>query len=254
MAFINVNYLKLSQKDIAKKTGLSVSVIKRVYRDEKLVVSKELQNIIRANKLKKYFTPEDDEFIRQNLLGNSVKKVAKTIGRCAIRTRERAYHLGLENILQENAKNSYYKKGQEPFNKGKKQVEYMAPEQIEATKKTRFKKGNLPPNTLYDFAITKRNDHNRYSYYHIRLAKSKWQLLHRYIWELYNGPIPKGHNVQFKDGNTLNCTLENLYLVDRAQQVVVNGQGGKKLPYELRETIKIINQIKKKIKTYEEQN
>ena len=36
---------------------------------------------------------------------------------------------------------------------------------------------------------------------------------HYYIWEKTNGKIPKGYYLCFKDGNTLNCELENLYLV-----------------------------------------
>ena len=40
-----------------------------------------------------------------------------------------------------------------------------------------------------------------------------WQLKHYYIWEKANGKIPKGYYLCFKDGNTLNCELENLYLL-----------------------------------------
>ena len=52
---------------------------------------------------------------------------------------------------------------------------------------------------------------------------------HRYIWEKAFGPIPKGHCVQFKDGDTTNCILDNLYLISRAKQVRRNFD---KLPEE----------------------
>ena len=45
---------------------------------------------------------------------------------------------------------------------------------------------------------------------------------HRWLWEQAYGEIPKGHNVQFKDNNPLNCVLENLYLITRDEQVREN--------------------------------
>ena len=38
----------------------------------------------------------------------------------------------------------------------------------------------------------------------------KW--LHRYLWEKANGPIPKSHHVQYRDGNPENNDLSNLVL------------------------------------------
>ena len=39
---------------------------------------------------------------------------------------------------------------------------------------------------------------------------------HRVVWEQAHGPIPPDHCVKFKDGNRTNCSLDNLYLVSRA--------------------------------------
>lgn len=33
---------------------------------------------------------------------------------------------------------------------------------------------------------------------------------HRYLWEQHNGSIPAGYKVYFKDGNQLNCRIDNL--------------------------------------------
>lgn len=52
------------------------------------------------------------------------------------------------------------------------------------------------------------------------LNTSRW---HReWLWEQAHGPIPKGYNVQFKDGNSLNCTMDNLYLISKAKQIRKN--------------------------------
>ena len=40
-----------------------------------------------------------------------------------------------------------------------------------------------------------------------------WKMKAHYLWEKENGKIPKGYCLCYKDGNKLNCELENLYLV-----------------------------------------
>jgi hypothetical protein len=52
-------------------------------------------------------------------------------------------------------------------------------------------------------------------YYHIRISKGVWEPLHRNIWKKANGEIPPKHIVIFKDGNTLNCELDNLELISK---------------------------------------
>ena len=34
--------------------------------------------------------------------------------------------------------------------------------------------------------------------------------LHHVVWEQNNGKIPKDHKIYFKDGNSLNCKIDNL--------------------------------------------
>lgn len=52
----------------------------------------------------------------------------------------------------------------------------------------------------------------------------KFRHYHRYLWEQANGKVPKGYNVVFKDGNTMNCVLENLECItDREIQLRNSG-------------------------------
>lgn len=41
-----------------------------------------------------------------------------------------------------------------------------------------------------------------------------WKLKQHIVWEQAHGKIPKHHTIAFLDGNTLNCELSNLMLVD----------------------------------------
>lgn len=52
-----------------------------------------------------------------------------------------------------------------------------------------------------------------------------WMYKHKYIWEKKYGKIPKDYVLVFKDGDRLNCKLNNLMLVSKADMIVMNNKG-----------------------------
>lgn len=146
-----------------------------------------------------------------------------------------------------------FKKGQTPPNKGKKQTEYMSGEAIKRTKATRFKKGNIPHNhkPIGHERITK----DGYVEVKVRDGKKQknFELKHRLVWEQHNGPIPESHNIQFKDGNKLNCKIENLYMISRADQVSTENSYHR-YPNELKKAIRLTNKLNKQINENEQTN
>ena len=73
-----------------------------------------------------------------------------------------------------------FKKGNVPFNKGKKWADYVSKKGQENSRKTTFKKGNIPHNhrPVGSERITKDG------YTEIKIKEpNKWQLKHRYIYE-----------------------------------------------------------------------
>ena len=90
----------------------------------------------------------------------------------------------------------------------------MSEETYEKVKHTFFKKGHLPHK-------------------------------HRYLWEQAHGTIPKGYNIIFKNGNTLNCCLENLVCVSNEELMQKNTIH--RYPNELKTAIKQISKIKKQL-------
>jgi len=150
--------------------------------------------------------------------------IAKELDLTVSSIRAKAHVLGLKKskeYYQKYPSKSQFKKGHVSHNKGKKMTEFCSPQQIENIKKAWFKKGHQPHNTKNDFDIVERVSKGK-PYLWIRVSLGKWQLLQRYVWEKAYGKIEKGVNIQFKDGNTLNCTLENLYAIDRKKQMLVN--------------------------------
>ncbi len=112
-----------------------------------------------------------------------------------------------------------FKKGQVPKNKGRKQTEYMTAEAIERTKATRFQKGQ----SGWNHKPVGYERVNVDGYVEVKVTEPRtFKLKQRIVWEEYNGAIPKGYNVQFKDGNRQNCDIENLYIVSREAQMLRN--------------------------------
>lgn len=109
-----------------------------------------------------------------------------------------------------------FEKGQTSHNKGKK----MTPELYAKCKGTMFKKGNVPQNhrPVGSERISKDG------YVEIKVAEpNKWMLKHRLVWQQANGEIPKGHIVIFRDNNKRNISLENLMLISRNENLIING-------------------------------
>lgn len=144
------------------------------------------------------------------------------------------------------SKDSQFKAGQKPWNKGLKGICF------EGSEKGWFKKGSIPPNTKPegDGAITIRKNKG-FAYKYIRIALGKWRQLHTHTWEQANGHIPEGHIVVFKDGDTMNCAIENLEMISHDENMRRNSRH--RYPKEINELIQIklvftrkINKIKKK--------
>jgi hypothetical protein len=55
-----------------------------------------------------------------------------------------------------------------------------------------------------------------------KIADSKWEYKQRLIWEASNGPVPQGHVIIFADGNKSNFSPDNLLLVSRKELAVMN--------------------------------
>lgn len=58
--------------------------------------------------------------------------------------------------------------------------------------------------------------------------RCKEQLLHRIIWETFNGPIPPGYEIDHKDNDRGNNALSNLQLVTHKQNIILSYKRGRK--------------------------
>lgn len=140
-----------------------------------------------------------------------------------------------------------YKKGREPENKGKR----MPIDVYERCKGTMFKKGQIPHNSYKDWAEVLRSDKSGKKYWLIKLPnESKLKPKHIWLWETKNGKVENGFNVVFKDGNTINCIIENLECISDAELMKRNTIH--RLPSELKSTIRLVKKLKRTINAKEQ--
>lgn len=116
-----------------------------------------------------------------------------------------------------------------------------------------FKKGNNPPNrkplgheridSKDGHLLIKTSQHNPYTG-----CPTRYRSKHVVIWEEINGPVPPGMVVAFSDGNNLNCTIENLMLISRAELLSLNQHNYKETPDKLKPSVLAVARLEVKIR------
>lgn len=166
----------------------------------------------------KQFPAPIAEFIRNNYLGVGPKKLTEMVnekfGTDYSRKQITAYckNHGLSSGLT-----GQFPKGHVPQNKGKKGV--CAP----GCEKGHFRKGHTPANKLPIGTILAKSD--GYVWQKIGEGSRDWKQLHILRWEEAHGPVPDGCCIIFRDGDRQNCDLDNLAIVTRGENAVMNKNG-----------------------------
>lgn len=126
-------------------------------------------------------------------------------------------------------------KGHIPQNKGKKG------QCASGCEKTWFAPGHTPTNhrPIGSERISKDG------YVEVKVAEpNKWRLKHRVVWEETHGTVPKGKIIVFRDGDKTNTEINNLMLLSRGQNAVMNHTGLYKYSGELKDTAVMLADIK----------
>lgn len=189
---------------------------------------------------KKIYTKEHIEYLREITPGRTNKEITKMFNeKFNLNISEKAIAQARKRRGIKTGSDGRFKKGQTPWNKGKKG--FMGPNE------TSFKKGHKPHNwvPIGSERITKDG------YIEIKIQEGKfqknWRGKHILVWEKHNGPLPKGHAIIFGDGNNRNFDIENLILVSRRQLLKLNQQGLIKNDADLTRTGVIIADLQQKI-------
>lgn len=179
---------------------------------------------------RKLWTDSDKEFLIREFPNVDTQALADKMDRTYSSISGMAYVMGLKKSekymkevqertvknLTEKGKANRFKKGQRSWNKGMKGVYFGGRE-------TQFKPGQRPHNwkPLGSERITS-DGYIEFKYKDERKATSNYMLKHRFIWEQVHGEIPEGYVLNFKDGDSLNCEIDNLMLVSMVENLKTN--------------------------------
>lgn len=190
------------------------------------------------------FTDEQEKFIRENVKGILVADLTDLVNETFGTSYTVSQVRNLKNRRRwSSGLTTHFKKGYKPFNKGLKQTDYMAAEQIEKTKATRFKKNSVPPNWKEIGSTRISKD----GYLEIKVSDLKgnknYKAYHRIVYEKHHCvKIKEGEAVVFLDQNKMNFSIDNLKLVKQRELGKFNKEYAKMKHPELNE--QILNLIK----------
>lgn len=163
-----------------------------------------------------HWKKEHDEFIRANAPGIKRNELTQKFNEhFALNLKETQIIAYMKNHGIKNGIDCRFKKGWPSANKGR----HMSQEQYERCKATMFKKGHSSRNKMaIGTEIVVRD-----GYVKIKVAEpDKWRFKHRLVWEENFGKVPRGYCVTFKDGNPQNCSVDNLILMSKGENAVIN--------------------------------
>lgn len=212
---------------------------------------------------KRFWTAEEEQQLRERYADEDTASIAAAMGRSVARVYAKAHKLGLskseaymEECLRrcgqqraERGRGSRFNKGHTTWNKGMKGFQAGG-----RSAETRFAKGQVNGKAaqllkpLGAERVTKDGIHQR----KVREdgpPQNRWRSVHSIMWEERNGPIPAGHVVVFRDGNTHHIEHENFELIDRAELMRRNTIHN--YPPELKDAIRAVGKLKRTIRKVE---
>ena len=171
-----------------------------------------------TTKKRRSWTAWEDDYLRKEYANRSNADLSMWLHRPPRSIMARAYSLGLHKspeFAEQQLKKGQFKKNHTPHNKGKSRKYWATPEAEELMSKGQFK-----PGVCRDDNPRKRPIGHEKVYadgYVWIITEHGRRQKHRVVWEQAHGPIPSNYCIKFKDGDRTNCSLDNLYLVTRAE-------------------------------------
>lgn len=170
------------------------------------------------------WTDEKKQFLIDNVKGTSYKDLTKLFNEhFKLNITEKAVSSTLKRFNLTNGRDTQFKKGNIPINKGKKWSEYLDPKIQEICRKTCFKKSdhsfnnaNWKEREIGEESIAEDN------YIVVKVANNKRIKKHRLIYEKAYGKISEDNIIIFLDGNNRNFELDNLYCITKSENLMLN--------------------------------
>lgn len=218
---------------------------------------------------RRFWTEREDAELRRRYARTPVVQTAQRLKRTVLAVYQRAGGLGLHRDrsylndlgagLAAAGRDTRFKKGLIPANKGLRRPGYAPGRMAETQFKTGERTGIALRNWRPIGTVLKDSD----GYLRIKIREGKkgeasgfgnvriWPLLQRYVWERAHGPIPAGHAVAFRNGDRSDCDLRNLELITRRELMARNTLHN--LPKPLALAIQLNGALKRRLRRMDEE-
>lgn len=186
----------------------------------------------------KLFTPEQIAFIREQYRQHDIKTLSGIFNaRFGTTIKQGQLKSFIHNHGITSGRTGWFEKGNKSWNEGTRGV-------MKANSGS-FKKGDVP-------ATTQPLGHERIcakdGYIMVKVAEenpftgapTRFKAKQLLVWEAKHGPVPKGMLVTFIDGDPLNCDIDNLEMISRAENLQRNRLGLNKFPAEFRDSLRAL--------------
>lgn len=205
------------------KTTYTVEQVRNFRRNRKISNGIKPGTTYKARK----YTPEMIEYLKAHAKGTTNKKLAELMTeRFGIVFEPKRVSEIKKNRHISSGLTGWFEKGHIPANKGEH------PPTVGRMAETQFKKGQRAMNARPVGSLRLRSDGYIYIKWQEHHKNKNWMQLHKYIYELAYGEVPKGYMVTFKDGNREHIALDNLELISMRENVRMNQSGLRQLPVE----------------------
>jgi hypothetical protein len=189
------------------------------------------------------YTAEQVEFLQDKYVSLSRRNLTEAFNaRFGTAKTEGQIVSTLKNHSIQSGRGGFFVKGHTPWNQGKKGCT--------APNSGQFKPGHTPRNKrrlwservnsdgYVEISVPERNPHTG--------APTRFRPKHVWLWEMEHGPVSKEHALVFKDGNPLNCVIENLIMVTRSELLCLNLHGYNGTKSELKPSVLALAKLEAK--------
>jgi len=185
-----------------------------------------------------HYTPREANFIKKHVAGRSYIELTNLFNKQRfgppITPSQMTGFIKYHHLKR--GRDTRFKPGQVPYTKGRK---------LWYPTKSSFIPGHKPWNYM-----PVGSERIVLGYVQVKVSNRKdkpwkrWKFKHVILWEKANGKVPKGHMITFADGNKLNLSLDNLRLISRKENAVMNKFGLRSANADLTDAGKIVADIK----------
>lgn len=249
IAFLRSRFQRMNTRDLTEEfnrrygTTKTETAINSCLKNHRITCGRPPGNRLVTRRLRIY-TEKQIEYLRIQYAGRSLAQLTELFNRRFGENKSvRQIRAAVHNRGFTSGRTGRFPKGHKPWNAGTKG--------LTGRNRTTFKLGNVPPNRkplgteriskdgYIEIKVAERNPYTGFP--------TRYKCKHVHIWEQKHGPVPKGHTVIFRDGNSLNCEYGNLLCVSRAELLLLNRHGYKDAPAEVKASILAMVRLKAKV-------